>query len=413
MGREEINWPLLAFIGAGVLVLLTIPQDYAVIPRSPLYWAIWAPALLSLFSTKAIIRYLLNEGIALAVFGLLSSLLFFASGDYRIIIQTMPLIWMTAWIASAKGKIPVDWIIWVFWALAALSVVMFHTGDNMWGYLPAQTVEQRWRVSLFPRIADTFTFLLPVALILTRDKVTRRAHWITLWGVVYFLVLSQGRSGILALALYLIIRWLLKSVRTQSRGLMAIPAAACVGILGAMVLAAPVMYAFQDLPAASFFLRGETGLSLDEIRAQFYRPWLWSQHFSVFLDNPLGAGNFDFARLIGRDIAGGMSGGTESFPTRLLASYGIFSLLFFTIFLGQFVRRARRLDWWACAAYVAIIFMMMTYGSAFHPSSPINALCLFILFHGSDGFLATHRVRERRRLAEQRRLQEEPEPQGA
>jgi len=409
LDRAEINWPLLAFIALGTAVLLAIPQDYAVIPRSPLYWVIWMPALLSLFATRDIIRYLLNEGTALTVFGLLSSLWFFASGDYRIIIQTLPLIWMTAWIASAKGKIPVDWIVWGFWVLVALSVVMFHTGDNMWGYQPGQTVEQRWRVSLFPRIADTFTFLLPVALILTRDKVTRRAHWITLWGVVYFLVLSQGRSGVLALALYLVIRFLLKGVRTQSRSLIAIPAAACIGILGAMALAAPVMYAFQDIPGASFFLRGETGLSLEEIKTQFYRPWLWSQHFSVFLDNPLGAGNFDFSQLIGRDIAGGMSGGTESFPTRLLASYGIFSLLFFAVFLGQFVRRARRLDWWACAAYVAIIFMMMTYGSVFHPSSPINALCLFILFHGSDGFLATKKVRARRRLRELRQA----EPQGA
>lgn len=409
MDRAEINRPLLAFIALGTAVLLTIPQDYAVIPRSPLYWAIWTPALLSLFATREIVRYLLNEGIALTVFGLLSSAWFLVSGDYRIIVQTLPLIWMTAWIASAKGKIPVDWIIRGFWALVALSVVMFHTGDNMWGYLPGQTVEQRWRVSLFPRISDTFTFLLPVALILTRDKVTRRAHWLTLWGVVYFLVLSQGRSGILALALYLIIRWLLKGVRTKRRLLMAIPIAACVGILGGMALAAPVMYAFQELPGASFFLRGQTGLSLDEIRAQFYRPWLWSQHFSVFLDNPLGAGNLNFAGIIGDDIAGQASGGTESFPTRLLASYGIFSLLFFSVFWYRLALRANRFDWWACAAYAAIIFMMMTYGSAFHPSSPINALCLLILFHGSEGFLATKKVRVRRRLRELRKA----EPQGA
>lgn len=413
MTRERINRPLLAFIVIGTLILMAIPQDYAVVPGSALYWAIWSPVLLSFFATHKIIRYLFNEGWALTLFVVFTSAWFLAQGDIAVVVQTFALVWVTAWIAADGRKLPVDWLIWGLLFLFVAATGMYLTGRNVWGLLPYQTVGfgGDWRVSIFPNIAWTFSFLLPAALILTMNRDTRRYHQLALLAVAYFILMAQGRSAILALVLYWLLKRKFRGVGERREEILFTPIVAVAVVIGAMLLAAPTLYLLQDIPFVSLFLRGQTGLTFEQVQAQLYRPWLWAQHFRLFIESPflLGRGSFDFAALIGPDPNGQLASGSESYLTRLLATYGLFIFLYFAVFIGRYFRRAIRLDTWACAASAAIVFMMMTYGSAFHPSSPINALCLFILFHGSDGFLATKKVRVRRRLREQKQA----EPHGA
>jgi hypothetical protein len=79
--------------------------------------------------------------------------------------------------------------------------------------------------------------------------------------------------------------------------------------------------------------------------------------------------------------------GSESLPTRLLATYGLAGVLF-TFYL---VRRLRVLafrdDRWACACFPAIFVLMMNWGSVFHPTDGMFVILTLMVTKGSAGFI--------------------------
>jgi hypothetical protein len=157
----------------------------------------------------------------------------------------------------------------------------------------------------------------------------------------------------------------------------------------AIFLSAPILYALQNNDLVStFLLRGRNDLSISDILYQLYRPWLWSAHLHLFFSSPgwMGWGSSYQAILDagGTPIA---TTGSESLPTRLLATYGIAGALF-TFYL---VRRLRvvalRDDRWACACFPALFVLMMNWGGVFHPTDGMFIILMLMITKGSAGFV--------------------------
>jgi hypothetical protein len=384
---QRVNWPLWAFIVSGVTVLLAVPQDYAVEPGSIPYWATWLPALFSVFAAHKVVLFLCREGKLLAAFGAIAAGWLVLHGDIRGAMQVAVLVWVTAWIATPNGAIPIKWIASLVMILLAAAIAMTATGHNFWGVLPGQTWAQRWRVSLFPSIASTACFALIAVLILCKDADTARRYRWALGVSVYFMILSQSRSVVIAAGLFAA-TWFVCRRLPMPYGIKAsLPIASVLAVVFGLSLVGPAVFVLQEYDVFSqMFLRGRSGLSLAEVNAQIYRPWLWQQHFTAFLSSPYLMGLGSRELLSGADITGFASTGSESYLTRLLASYGLPVFLFLG-FLAQMYRRSVvRGDYWAYGVVAATLFMMFNYGSVFHASSPINALFLYAFFNGIRGF---------------------------
>lgn len=161
------------------------------------------------------------------------------------------------------------------------------------------------------------------------------------------------------------------------------------GLNVAIALSAGILYLLQDnLFVSSVFLRGETGITLDRIAYQLYRPWLWAIQFKIFAASPgwMGWGVYDFSQMVIEDSPPLTTNGTESLPTRLLTVYGIPGVLFTLYLIVRLWKLAREDDRWACACFPALFILMMNWGSAFHPSDAMFVVFMLIMMRGSKGF---------------------------
>ena len=104
----------------------------------------------------------------------------------------------------------------------------------------------------------------------------------------------------------------------------------------------------------------------------------------------MGLGNFNLLDHVSGNLLPELqNSGSESFPTRLLASYGSPTLLLLVYLLGQLARVARSGDVWACACFPAIVFTMMNWGSVFHPTNAFFVL-FFLLIKGNGALVNQH-----------------------
>jgi hypothetical protein len=152
---------------------------------------------------------------------------------------------------------------------------------------------------------------------------------------------------------------------------------------------ARVLFLLQDnFLVSTFLLRGETGISLDRIAYQLYRPWLWETQAKIFAASPawMGWGVYDFSKLVVGNSPPLSSSGSESLPMRLLTVYGIPALFFTGYLVVCLYRSARRDDRWACAAFPATFILMMNWGSSFHPTDFVFVLLMLVVSRGAAGY---------------------------
>jgi hypothetical protein len=249
-----------------------------------------------------------------------------------------------------------------------------------------------------------------VFLLLTREFSIARSHKFALFVCLYFLVFSFVRTVFIAAGLYLFLRFVFSGSRgKRPRFLFWASLGTGVGFILAIAYIVPILEVLQQFPVLSrLLLRGQAELDPAAIYQQLYRPWLWSEHFLMFLSSPgrMGLGTFNFSEHVSFDLVPGLGGdGAESLPTRLLAVYGLPSLFFAGYLVRELARLARARDAWGCACFPGILFMLMNWGSVFHPTNAFFVLFFIVLTRGASA-LSDERV-------ESKTVHSPPQPQLA
>lgn len=389
----QSNPALLTFLAASLLVQLSVTQEVAPELGSLTYWLLVLPAaLLPLTNISAITKTLVGRAWLLLLLMVTAGIWHLAHGDGRAVIQLGLLVWVLAWVASHPSRLAVGDLMLMYKVLIALGFIVYLMSDlNRWGPLPGLTVDEYgvWRVSFFPNIAYTGFFSLAVVLVLTKDMSTMRRHPGTLVIALYYLVFSFVRTAFIALVMYAVLRWWFQRHPT-SRRMFWTALLTAVAFNLAVAGSVFILEIIQNVPLLSrLFMRGESGLSAEEIFQQIYRPWLWWQHLQQFANSPslMGWGAFDFNVMKSEDlVAGHEEADTVSLPTRLLAVYGLPGLLFSAFLVSELRWLAKRRDAWACACFPAIFTLMMQWGSVFHPSDAMFILFTLMITRGSRAY---------------------------
>ncbi len=392
------------FITLALLVSMSVTQEEAPEPGSLRYWLLVLPAvLLPLTGLLPMARTLVGRARWLLVFLLSAGAWHLLKGDTRAVMQLGLLIWVTAWISSNAVRLKDEHIVRLYLALVVIGTLVYLATDlNRWGPLPGLTVADYgvWRVSFFPNIAYSAFLSLVVILILTRQRSGLSQHGLVLAVAMYFLVTSFVRTALIALVMYVVLRWWFARRPTPARlfwGALLLGFGVNLAIAGSVV----VLDFLQQYPITSrLFLRGETQLSTEEIFQQLYRPWLWWEHLQQLAASPslMGWGAFDFEEL--KNVAlieGQEQGDTVSLLTRLLAAYGIPGALFTAYLVARLHAAAQALDAWSCACFAPVLLLMLQWGSVFHPSDALYALFVITVVQGSPAFTNAPRPSRLRR----------------
>lgn len=385
---------MITFIVLSLSVAMSLGQSNSFERGSLQYWLIVAPTLLlPLFDPHELLKTLVGRARLLLIMLLWVGGWLFVIDDPRAIMQLGALVLVLCWISTDRAEIDVRSLtrLYVLLILVGISI-KFLSDFNPYGLVPGSSdpVYGRLRVSFFPNVAYTGILSLGMLLVLTGNKRRAKKHPIVLAIAVYFLVFSFVRAALLAALIYLILLFFFgKYRRPRPSRLFWIAIIVGFGFNVAVFLSAPILYALQDNHLVStLLLRGQTNLSIGEILYQMYRPWLWSAHLHLFFSSPgwMGWGSSYQAML----DAGGTpltTTGSESLPTRLLATYGIAGVLFTLYLVRRLSVLAFRDDRWACACFPAIFVLMMNWGSVFHPTDGIFVILILIITRGSAGFI--------------------------
>ena len=375
---------------------MSITQEETPEIGSLAYWLLVGPALLLPATNLAGIgRALIGRARTILIFGLTAGAWHLARGDLRAVQQIFLIVWVLAWLSSNHAGIAVLDLVRIYIALVIIGACIWLTTDiNNWGLLPNTTtekyIEEGWRISFFPNIANTAMLSFAVFLVLTKTKELAERYNVVLAIVSYFLIFSFVRTATIGLVIYLLMRWWMDRKQPNSNEMFWTALVLGVGINLFIASSAVLMSYMQQFEFISrLFLRGETDLTADQIFAQLYRPWLWMQHLELFWTSPsmMGLGAFDFVDVQIEELnVGTTPGGNEALLTRLLANYGLPALLFLWFYIARLREAAQRGDQWTVACFPAILLLMMQWGTIFHPSDANGAIFTLIAIHGHAAF---------------------------
>lgn len=395
LSRQQRNFAMLLFVTLSLGVSMSITQEETPEIGSFSYWLLIVPSLLlPLTDVGAICRALLGRARPILVFGLTAGAWHLMRGDLKAVSQLVLIVWVLGWLSSDEANLEIRDLIVIYLGLILIGAYIWISTDiNKWGMLPNTTVydELDWRISFFPNIANSAVLSLAMFLILTHSAALARKHLPVLLIVAYFLFLSFVRTATIGVALYLLMRWWLgrkpRSPRTKFWSALLLGIGINLMIAGSAVLISNLQ---QFELISRLFLRSETNLSNEEVFAQLYRPWLWMQHIMLFWDSPwkMGLGAFEFFEMLIEELnVGTTPAGNEAQLTRLLATYGLPSVLYSWYLITRLREAANNRDDWAVACFPTILLLMMQWGSIFHPSDANGAIFLLIAIHGSHAFV--------------------------
>jgi hypothetical protein len=373
---------------------MSISQEEVPVPGSLTYWSLILPAaLLPVFDIRSIVEVLVGRARILVLMLILGGGWHLVMGDERASLQLALLVLVLAWAGSDAARLRVSDLLWLYVALVLVGIVLFIVSDlNKWGPLPGLTVAEYgiWRVSFFPNIAYTAFLSLAVVFLLTKDMETARRFRAVLAIALFYVIFSFVRTALIALVLYGLLRWMYsRALRPGQLFWSSLASAVLINV--AIAGSVAVIDALQHIPLISrLFLRGETNLDEQEIFVQLYRPWVWWQHLQLFASSPwlMGWGVFDFNELKTEELVDAIDwSDTVSFPTRLLAAYGLAGSLFIVFLVQRLRASAASRDAWACACFPPVVLLMMQWGSVFHPSDALFVFFMMMIVSGSRAFV--------------------------
>lgn len=390
------NSALTLFFVWSLTVAMSISQEAVPEVGSFAYWMLVLPCLIfPLCNVRSIARSILGSAWPLMVFAIVSGFWHLLFGEVRSVLQLLLMVWGVAWMGCSQARLADRDLVRLYIALVLLGGLIWLGSDlNKWGMLPYMTTpefaEGGWRLSFYPNIANSAMLSLGVFFVLSRDQEVMRRFWPVLVLATYFLLLSFVRTALIALLMYCFMRWWLHRKPRSPLAMFWMALLLGVGINLLIAVSVPVLAMLNDVDLfVRLFLRDESGLSDEAIYAQLYRPWLWMQHLQLFWNSPalMGLGGFDLSEVQFEELnAGTTPAGNEAVLTRLLATYGLPSLLFVYYLISCLYKSARRRDAWACACFPAIVLLMMQWGNIFHPTDANGALFMLMVTHGARSF---------------------------
>lgn len=265
---------------------------------------------------------------------------------------------------------------------------------NPWGIFPNQTLaafSSTWRVSVTPAMSTSALFSMLVLLIFLQKPTSQPTSLAASCGSTYFALLSFVRGVLTGLVLFASTYAMLRFMPRAMWSRLLVVGVTTIGLVIAVALFAPlILYNVQDSTLISrVFLRGQSGVTLSDIYRQMYRPWLWLQHVNEFVNSDylMGAGSA-LKQSAAENLlnANHIRSDADSFLTRLLATYGMasFGMLYFLV--RRAYAHSQTNDVWGLAMLSTLVWLMLTWGSAFHPSNGIYVLSFMILGLGSRAF---------------------------
>lgn len=388
------DWPTLVFIAFSVAVSLQYPQTTSDEQTFLQYLTYIVPAvaiplarplhLLAAFGGRA--AWLLALYVPAASWQLIH-------GDYAALNQITLLVLVYTWYVTSPVRILRQDLYLIFLlALGAGVFIELFTTLNEWGLVPGTSTYpgSGMRVSFFPNIAFTGFLSLAAFMVLTMDDWKPLLRRPIAWVVTYFLVFSFVRTVTASVIIYVPLMALLHARRRSPMLLFWAPLLTAV-VTNLFIAYSPLIFqALQSVPVIStLFLRGEVGLNDYEIYQQFFRPWLWEQHWAQFTSSPwlMGLGYFDFNANVAQDLVVGHEyTDSVSLPTRMLAQFGLPTLFFVGFLLACLWNRAKAADYWACAAFPIVVLGLLQWGTMFHPTSGFGALLFLMMVKGRAAF---------------------------
>lgn len=389
------NKPLLYFLIISLLLLLFTRQLEVIEPGSIKYYLIIIPALIfPLTKIQYISCNLFIKTWPLLLMVIITITWGAVKHDISAVYRLVLYLFILSWLEVSSLKLKVKTLSRVFLSLIAISIFIYLCSDiNYWGLVPGTTSGEQgvWRVSFFPNIANTAFLSLFIFMICTKDKETFRNNKFVVGLSLYFIIFSFVRSAVISLIVYLILRFVFQYVKN-------VRVLFLLSIVFALTLNLVVGYSTEIIHAIQssslvdrLLLRGESNLTNQEIYVQMYRPWVWKQQWSIFINSPylMGEGLYNFNDFISNSLRG--EGVVESDEVSLLlgmlASYGISALLFYYYLLNKNYLNALKLDTWACSIFPVIIFICMQWGCIFHPACAIFVIFFLILVRGKNVFI--------------------------
>ncbi len=252
-----------------------------------------------------------------------------------------------------------------------LGALTYLIGMNGWGIIPGLAHDEiAWRVSIFPGVADTAFFCVPIILanLWFSNGVFRKA---TLYLAGYFLLFSVIRSSVIALILALAYLHLARkaafrtSLRRWTIVFLMITAFLISIVLPAILVA--ILPTDLNIPVINQFLfhsetnvQGAQGLS-----DTMYRGWLWAQHISIFSHSPLfGIGSYDLNEYIDTRILGPDYdySGSESLITGQLSRVGLITFFLIAAIVTKMHSAMREDEHAAVASGIVTIVLLFSHG---------------------------------------------------
>lgn len=436
---------ILLFVATSLAMALVIGQEQIILKGDPLYWGLVIPAMLfpMLRLRQTLENLLFGAARPLLVFGFLACGWFLIRQDLAAVFPALLFVWVAGWATRAEVRLrrahlfaltlgfycvacvvyllqpDLGGVPWLNVRVEAPRAAVVDDGKsasaspaarpqsppiavltqqrdglnlNAWGVLPGQTAPtfQPWRVSATPNIATSGVFSLFILMVVFSRLEFRILSTVTLVSTSYFVVLSFVRAVFTGLGLFFVSLSLMKALPNIVWVRVAVAFVLTAGIMLVVALSPVVLFWLQDLEVVSrFFLRGQTDMSIADIARQEYRPWLWGEHLKLFWSSPflMGLGS-EFSATANTHIIneGQARSDSVSLLTRLLATYGMATIGIFWFFCQCCYRHAKNNDTWAVAALVVMTFLMVVWGSVFHPTNGIFVLSFLIIARGRAAF---------------------------
>lgn len=427
---------ILVFLGIWLASTIFIGQDRAVVKGDWYYWLAVVPAMVfPLIRFSSTMKNLLfGKARPLAFFGVLGVAWAVLNQDFAVAAPIILIVWVGAWACRDEAVLlrrSFFLLILAFYALGIMAFLLQPPFErfpwmgmpynnetlsaeelpagadptpklpdqvkggldlNPWGILPGQTAPAfgHWRISMTPKIATSGLVSLFALLIFLQKPSLRPTNFGTAALAAYFAFLSLIRAVSSAAALFLVTYILQKLFEKSTFARIVMAVLTTTGLIAATWIAPYLLYKLQDYDIVSrLMLRGRNDLSFDEIVRQLYRSWLWTQHFNIFIDSRyfMGVGS-ELAQSAKEHLlnANQARSDSDSFLTRLLATYGVATFGLFYFFIERCFRHARKDDLWAISMLSVLLWLMMTWGSSFHPTNGIFVLAFLVIGKGSNAF---------------------------
>jgi hypothetical protein len=373
---------------------LTLGQDDAIEKGGPSYWILISASLVPIvLSIRHWFRGLFAEFLWVPIFFLVSAGWGAIRGDGGIVLTLLMV--SLSWVYSqcSAARIEATSFARLFVVIVLLGIVFRATSDsNYYEIIPWSISDPRadGRVSFAGNIGFSGMFSLLAFIVLAGQRKRAPIVWVALSLSAYFIVFSRVRTALIGLMIFAVMFWFTsRKTNASPRFFFFLATFVLVLTITAISVAPLVLVNVQSTGLVSdLFLQGKQSLDADEISEQLYRPLLWAAHLQLFFSSPYLMGWGEAApSMVESAGAGFLSGGdTVSLPTRLLAHYGIPGILFIWAAISALRRHSRAHDLASVCAWPVCVLVMLSWGSAFHPTDAVGVIYLIVLFRGISAF---------------------------